>query len=215
MTESDNKLLPEAIKKRLQIISSEFRKNSPRENYEGELFNYCVALLNRLELSDIQKQIYFNRMREKELSELESITKITTARIDKERLERRLGITQAFVDKCQKLADDGFDIVVCGKDFGSEPELSELPILTESEIETLRQATKKIYEQSELQQKIQDGKKIQAAAREENHRLMKQEKTFTIFNIPNGTIISYIKPAKPTESVNINTDINNVKIDNT
>ncbi|MFA5392822.1 MAG: hypothetical protein WC306_04060, partial [Candidatus Paceibacterota bacterium] len=130
-----------------------------------------------------------------------SITKITTARIDKERLERRLGITQAFVDKCQKLADDGFDIVVCGKNFESEPELSklfelselsELPILTESEVKVLRQISKEIFE------------------------LQKQtDKVFTTFNKPDGTIISYIKPAKPTESVNINTDINSVKIDNT
>jgi hypothetical protein len=91
--------------------------------------------------------------------------------------------------------------VVCGKNFESEPELSklfelselsELPILTESEVKVLRQISKEIFE------------------------LQKQtDKVFTTFNKPDGTIISYIKPAKPTESVNINTDINSVKIDNT
>jgi hypothetical protein len=44
---------------------------------------------------------------------------------DRERLERRARLTQAFVDKCQKMADEGFDIVMCERDIDDTlPELA-------------------------------------------------------------------------------------------
>jgi hypothetical protein len=89
--ETRDKFHPEAIKKRLQIISREFRKSSPRENYEGELFNYCVALLNRLELTNIQKQIYFNKLRELELFDVtQGIKPCIDIKIDESKLSPRL-----------------------------------------------------------------------------------------------------------------------------
>jgi hypothetical protein len=93
------------------------------------------------------------------------------------------------------MADEGFELVVCGRDFGEAPELFELSnllVLTKREIEVLRQVSREVLE------------------------LQKQtDKVFTTFNKPDGTIVSYFRPAKPASFVNINTTTNSVKTDNT